>query len=709
MSFVSIRRLGLLMASVSVLHAGASYAQTAPSKAATDVEHAAAPAWLDQIDGAQAMDWVRAQNQKTLNTLGQKPLFKSFYDASLKLLQTHDRLAMPEQIDGMIYNFWRDASHQRGILRRTTQADYASEAPNWTTVLDLDALAASEQKNWVYHGLSCLDLQQSRCLLALSDGGEDAVTQREFDLSTGKFVPNGFTLPHAKMAADWLDRDTLLVSYPWTEKDVTKSSYPYIVKILKRGKKLSSATTVFTGKQTDVSVDPFVLHDGKGNQVALIREGIDAFSSRFYQYEKGRIIPLDLPERADVTGLLGHKLVVRLDQDWDTHGPNFQAGSVVLVDLDRRRMPQMLVQPQSKQVIEAAVVSHGHILVSLYDNVRGELHVFTPSGDTFNRSQLPLPKNLSVNLISADHASPLAYAESEGFLTPPTVWSIDTDAATVREVHTLPAQFDASAMTVDQFQARSTDGTDIPYFVVHAKDMPHNDANPTLLYAYGGFEVPLFPSYSAGIGVNWLSHGGVYVLANIRGGGEFGPAWHEAGLKTRRQHIYDDFAAVAHDLAARHITSSQHLAIRGGSNGGLLMGVEFTQHPDFWKAVDIEVPLLDMMNYEHMSAGASWVGEYGTVSIPEQRDFLRKISPLQNLKAGTQYPVPFIETTTKDDRVGPVHARRFAWRMSELNLPYYYWEQVAGGHGFGASQTEIAQTQALSWTYAWSALGGVAH
>lgn len=429
------------------------------------------PAWLSDINGAQAMAWVKAQNERTQRLLGHGPLYQGLYDTSLKLLQTHDRLASPFQIDGMIYNFWRDDRHLRGILRRTTPDSYAMEHPEWTVALDLDALAAQEKRNWVYGGVDCLHSQQNLCLLSLSDGGEDAKTVREFDLRTGKFVEGGFSLPHAKQGSSWLDRDTLLVSSPWTSADVTESSYPYIVKLLKRGQSLDQAQTVFTGSRKDVEVGPEVLHDGAGHQVTLIRAGLDAFASKLFLYRDGQVTPVAIPLKADVAGLF-----------------------------------------------------NGHLIVTLYDNVRGRISIYTPSGTGFTHRDLPLPQNMSVDLVSTDEESPVAYAVSTGFLSPTTLWEINSDTASVQKLHTLPAQFDASNMTVEQQETRSTDGTSVPYFIVHRRDMKLDGTNPTLLYAYGGFEVPLFPFYSAGIGNNWLSHGGVYVLANIRGGGEFGPA-----------------------------------------------------------------------------------------------------------------------------------------------------------------------------------------
>jgi prolyl oligopeptidase len=339
-------------------------------------------------------------------------------------------------------------------------------------------------------------------------------------------------------------------------------------------------------------------------------------------------------------------------------------------------------------------------LVTLLDNVKGRALAFTPeAGGGWSQASLALPDDATLGLVSTDLSSDEAFITATGFLTPSTLWQADLQSGALAKVKELPAQFDATGMVVEQHEAKSTDGTIIPYFVVHRADLKHDGSNPTILYAYGGFQVSLTPSYSATLGKLWLERGGVYVLANIRGGGEFGPAWHEAGLKTRRQRIYDDFASVGRALIATGITSPRHLGIEGGSNGGLLMGVEFNQHPDLWNAVDIQVPLLDMLRFEKIAAGTSWVGEYGSVSNPKERAFLASISPFNNLKPGMKYPEPLIWTTTKDDRVGPQHARKFAAKLAGLGYPYLFYEVTEGGHGAGANLVEKARTSALEYTY----------
>jgi prolyl oligopeptidase len=340
------------------------------------------------------------------------------------------------------------------------------------------------------------------------------------------------------------------------------------------------------------------------------------------------------------------------------------------------------------------------LVVTTLDNVRGRAALYTRTHDgAWTSTPLELPTNATVRIVDTDPTSAAAYVSTAGYLQPSTLWRADTAATTLAQVRALPAQFDASRSEVEQYEATSSDGTKIPYFIVHPKQMKLDGGNPTILYAYGGFEVSLSPSYVATTGKLWLEQGGVYVVANIRGGGEFGPAWHEAGLKTKRQIIYDDFAAVARDLIARNVTSPRRLGIMGGSNGGLLMGVQMTQHPELWNAVDIQVPLLDMLRFEQIAAGTSWVGEYGSVSVPEERAFLAKISPYNQVRRDTKYPRALIWTTTKDDRVGPQHARKFAARLSEYGVPYYYYEVIEGGHGAGANLKERAHTSALEYTY----------
>jgi prolyl oligopeptidase len=661
--------------------------------------------WLEDVHGDRATAWVKAENEKTLDVLQKDPQYATLYSDALAIAESKDRIAYPNVIGGQVYNFWQDDEHVRGIWRRTTVASYATDVPQWTTVLDLDALAKSENANWVWEGADCPPPSETRCMIDLSDGGEDAHTVREFDLSSGQFVQDGFTLPRGKQNVAWENDNTLLVAREWEKGDLTASGYPFIVKRWKRGEPLSSAVEIYRGQKTDVSAGPFTIVDTNGQRASFIQRGVDFFNNQTFIITPSGVKQFGIPSKASIAGLLNGRLLIKLEQDWTPGGQTFAQGSVVYVDLvaamaDPANLhPKIVYAPGPREEIESVSNTKNTLLVNTYENVRGRIYVLTPAADGWSKQRLDLPDNLSLDIIDSNLRNDDAYVDARGFLTPTSLYAVNAASGKLNQIKSLPAQFDASSEAVEQFEATSKDGTKVPYFVVHPKNMAYNGANPTVLYAYGGFEVSLTPSYSGTLGKLWLERGGVYVLANIRGGGEFGPAWHEAGLKTHRQRIYDDFYAVAQDLVTRKITDPRHLGIQGGSNGGLLMGVEFTEHPEMWNAVDIQVPLLDMLRFEKIEAGASWVGEYGSVSIPEERAFLASISPYNNLKVGTAYPEPLIWTTTKDDRVGPEHARKFAAKLASMQVPYLFYEVTEGGHGAGANLKERAQTSALEWTY----------
>ena len=662
--------------------------------------------WLEDQTGARAMQWVRKQNARTLPILQGDPHYAQLFKDAYGIITSKGRIPYPHVLDGAVYNFWTDATHQQGIWRRTSFASYATNAPQWTTVLDLDALSKAEHKTWVFHGADCNWPDENDCLLSLSNGGEDADTVREFDLRTDSFVNGGFTLPRGKQDVAWYNHDTLLVGREWTPGLLTKSGYPYVVKLLRRGQSLSSAVEIFRGKPTDVSDSAFSLYDAQGDRLTLINRGVDFFHSQTYLYNGKKAVLTGLPLKASIDGMVDGRIIVSLNQNWNAGGKQFPEGAVVALNYaqfksDPTHVRATLVRAAGpREAIDGVAVMRSDLIMTIYQNVRGHAFVFTPAGSTgWSVKQLDLPDNSSVEIADTNLHNNRGYLSVTSYLTPTTLWSVDADTGAVAKVKAMPAQFDASKDAVDQYEATSTDGTKIPYFVVHPKNMKLDGQNPTVLYAYGGFQIPLWPSYSGNVGKLWLERGGVYVVANIRGGGEFGPAWHDAGLKTKRQIVYDDFYSVAQDLIARKITSPRRLGIQGGSNGGLLMGVEFTEHPDEWNAVDIQVPLLDMLRYEKIDAGASWVGEYGSISNPKVKAFWEAHSPYQNLKEGVAYPEPFIWTTTKDDRVGPQHARKFAAKLAAMGVPYLFYEVTQGGHGFGANPKQDATTTALEWTY----------
>jgi prolyl oligopeptidase len=696
-----IKRLLPFMSTLAVITCASTIAAAQTASAVADPF-----LWLEELEGPRALDWVKVENAKTVGVLQKDPRFAGFYADALRIGEAKDRIPYPTIINGRAYNFWQDSAHVRGIWRTTTLADYASAAPGWTTVLDLDALATAEGKNWIWQGADCDSPSRQRCLIALSEGGEDAATVRELDLASGQFVPDGFVLPRSKQNAAWASEDTLLVAREWVPGEVTASGYPYIVKSLARGAPLSSAVELYRGTTTDVWTGPFALSDGLGHRALGVSRGVSFFESENLLVTPTGLRQLDLPKKANLQGLIQNRLLIRLAEPWTARGTSFPAGALLSVDLaaatadPEHLKPSLIYQPGPRESFNGAAATRDRLVVTSYENVRGRAFIYTPEADGgWSRRGLDLPDNSSIFLVSADDKSSDAFLAVTGFLAPTTLLHLDADAGTTTVTKTIAPRFDASAHVVEQLEATSKDGTKIPYFVVRPRNLKYDGAAPTILYAYGGFEVSLTPNYDGTTGRLWLEKGGVYVLANIRGGGEFGPAWHEAGLKTNRQRIYDDFAAVARDLIARRITSPRRLGIEGGSNGGLLMGVQFTQHPELWNALAIQVPLLDMLRFEQIQAGASWVGEYGSVSVPEERTFLASISPYHNIRRGVKYPQPLIWTTTKDDRVGPQHARKFAAKLGAMGIPYFFYEVIEGGHGSGANIKERAFTDALQFTY----------
>ena len=688
-----------------VLLAAAVMAATAARPAlAQPVAEALDPyIWLEEVNSPRAMAWVEAENARSLAVLERDPRYAGFYADALKIAEATDRIPMPRLIGGQIANLWQDAAHVHGLWRMTTPADYEKAAPAWQTLLDLDALSAAEKANWVWGGANCEPRAEKRCLVGLSDGGEDAETLREFDIATRRFVEGGFVLPKSKQNAAWETPDSLIVARDWGAGTLTASGYPFVVKRVTRGAALAASTELFRGKPDDVGVFPGSYTDGAGRTEVVITRAVTFFESQYVRVTAAGTAPIAVPRKSTLKGLLDGRLIFQVNEAWTSPqgGGPITAGALVAVDPEGKAAPEVIFAPGPRQSVDSdeVQVTRSRVLAAVYDNVRGRAMAFarTPAG--WQQTVLPLPDNAAITMAAAEQTSDTAYVSVQSFLLPTSLWKVDAAAGTAVRIKETPARFAADGLVTEQFEATSKDGTKVPYFITHRADMKLTGTTPTLMTAYGGFQVPYTPFYSGITGKLWLEKGGAFVLANIRGGGEFGPAWHEAGLKTKRQVIYDDFAAVAEDLTARRITNSKKLGIYGGSNGGLLMGVELTQRPDLFGAVSIQIPLLDMLRYEKLSAGASWVGEYGTMANPDEKAFWLKTSPYSNLKRGAAYPETLIWTTTKDDRVGPVQARKFAARMKEYGLPYLYYENTAGGHNAGANLKETARTIALEMVY----------
>ena len=663
--------------------------------------------WMEEIEGARALDWARAENARSLPRLQKDPRYAGLYEQARAIATAPDRIPGVAFAGGdRLRDFWQDATHVRGLWRETDLAGYRSGAPAWRTILDVDALSKAEGANWVFAGADCLEPDARLCLVSLSDGGKDAVTVREFDAREGRFVEAGFRLPEGKHRFDWIDRDTLLVVTALSPSESTVSGYPFIARLLKRGQTLAQAREVFRGERQDggYGVSGQVFRDAAGRVEAVVLDRpIDTFSSEHHLLLGDRTVKLGLPLRSTVQALSAGRLVVSLEADWAETG--MKAGDLVDFDLaavsraPQALRPDLVLRPTESQSVEQVASTRDRLVIGLLDNVRGRVLSLRRTATGWTSETLPLPADSTLTVTSAAKDSNRLMVGASAYLSPTSQWLADaTDGSTAR-LRSLPPRFDASNMVAEQNWAVSKDGTRIPYSVVRRKDAPMDGSNPTLLYAYGGFLVSQTPAYAAATGKLWVEKGGIYVVANIRGGGEFGPRWHNAGLKLDRMRVYDDFFAVSEDLVQRGYTSQRRLGIMGGSNGGLLMGVALTKRPELYNAVVIQVPLFDMIRYTQIGAGASWVGEYGDPAVPAEREMLMSYSPYQNLKAGRPYPTVFIETSTKDDRVHPAHARKAAARLKELGYDYIYYENIDGGHAAAANLNERAVRQALEYTY----------
>ena len=658
--------------------------------------------WLEDVHGTRALAWVEGENTRTAGRLERDPRYETFRREALTVLTAGDRIPAPAFLGDRIANLWQDETHVKGLWRATTAAGYVSAAPVWETLLDLDALSKAEGRNWIFKGVNCLSPAETRCLVRLSNGGGDAAEIREFDIPSRTFVKDGFQFSSGKQDVEWLDADTVLVSRDWGPGTLTASGYPFVVKMLRRGQPETGAKEIYRGLPADVRVAPTVLR-GPGGKVEHVL--VDR-SPAFFQGEwrvlqpDGSLRLLDLPRHAELRGYVAGRMIVSVNEAWaaSPHHPAFMAGALVAFD-PKDDTAALIAEPGPTQTFDNVTTTRDRVLVQLLDNVNGALDVYAPAARGWTKTRLPLPPGLALTVRAADHGSDRAYVQSEGFLEPPALWSLDAAAGTVTKIRSLAPKFDASKDLVEQRFAVSTDGTRVPYFLVRPKAMKPDGTTPVQMFGYGGFLISETPTYRPELGKLWLERGGAYVLTNIRGGGEFGPAWHDAALREHRQRAFDDFAAVARDLIATGVTSPKHLGIYGRSNGGVLTSVSITQHPELFNAAVIESPLIDMLRYNHLSAGASWVAEYGNPDVPEDRAFIAGYSAYTRLQPGATYPEPYITTNTEDDRVHPGHPRKFAAALQGLGKPYLYYENTFGGHANDADPELNARRWARHYVY----------
>jgi len=679
--------------------------------------------WLEDVHGDRALAWVRERSALTEAELQARPGFEALRSSIREVLDSKAQIPHVVRRAGWLYNFWRDAEQPRGLWRRTSLEQYRQAEPAWETVLDLDALAAAEGENWVWAGTSFLGPEYRRCMLALSRGGADASVLREFDVVDKHFVEGGFALPEAKTRVVWQDENHLYVGTDFGPGSLTDSGYPRLVKRWQRGLPLATARTVFEGEREDVSVGVSVDHT-PGFERTTFARALDFYTSRLWLLHTGAqasrqadsLLAVDKPVDAELM-FWRDRVLIQLRSDWPLGQTTWPQGSLLLGDaaayLKGQRSFQALFTPTATRSLTSFDLGRDTVLLTVSDNVASKLEELRWQHGRWMRREVnaPFPGTLSAStlhdpLLVVDPLADAYLLNVSDFLRPDTL-QLGRFGSDEREtLKTRPAFYDAQGLRAEQHFATSRDGTRVPYFVIWPRGATADGDNPTLLYGYGGFEVSMQPSYSGIQGRAWTTQGGVYVLANIRGGGEFGPGWHQAALKANKQNSYDDFAAVAEDLIARHITRPGRLAIQGGSNGGLLVGAVMLQRPELFSAVVCQVPLLDMKRYHTLLAGASWMAEYGDPDDAAEWAVIARYSPYQNVKPGVKLPRVLFITSTRDDRVHPGHARKMAARMLEQGHELLYWENIEGGHGGAADNAQRAQMSALEFSFLWQQLGG---
>ena len=667
--------------------------------------------WLENIEGSRALAWVHAQNAGTFQRYRHDPLYQVLHRDALSVLESRSRVPGVRQLGGYVYNLWQDKDHPRGIYRRAPVESFRQNKPDWQTVLDIDALSKREGKRWAFHGMTCLPPEYVHCMVSLAPGGGDAVQIREFNTKTLSFVKGGFFLPTAKSYVGWVDADTLYVGTDFGKGSLTDSGYPRSARIWKRGTPAGQAKSLYEASTKSVAAQAQRIRTSTGD-IDIVSDQFTFWKARYFQILNGSLKRLDLPDTAAVDGGYKGSLVISLKADWRRGHITYPDGSVVLADPNALRGGDgrvlLLVRPTPSQVVEAVDPMPQGILVIMLDNVRGRLYRYEVDGGKVLRQSIPFPDNGALTVMSTSDQTGEAFVKYESFLTPPTLYYLGSGSIQAQKVTAQQPTFDGSRFAVHQYWATSQDGTRIPYFVVGARDMKFDGKNPVWMFSYGGFEIALTPSYSGSYedlhgayGKLWLERGGVFVLANIRGGGEFGPKWHTQALKANHVKAFQDFEAVARDLFKRGITSPQHLGIEGRSNGGLLVASTMIRRPELYGAVVCGSPLLDMKRYNKLLAGASWMAEYGNPDNPRDWAYIRKYSPYQNVKPGQKYPPIFFYSSTRDDRVDPGHARKMVAKMEAMGYHVFYYENTEGGHHGSVTPEQLATRIALTYTFLW--------
>ena len=672
--------------------------------------------WLEDIDGARSMEWVGQHNEATAKRLVALPEYAGLYRDALTVLGSASRLPEVQQHGKWLYNLWQDAAHPRGVYRRTTLAEFRKANTHWETLLDIDALSQQEGTGYAFGGAQFRDPDNRRALIELAPGGGDAAEVREFDVESRTFVTDGFRLPVAKSRVSWRDDDSLYVATDFGPGSLTRSGYPRVVKVWQRGSPLAAATPLYEAQVDSVSADVRRIDVPDGPGLDILNEQLTFWTNRRSLLVDGKPVPLALPPTTLIAGSYQGKLVLWLKEDWPRAGKAWPAGAILLATPalleGRGGEPEAVFLPDGHAIVQGVESTRAGILLTQLDNVRGRLDRYSHDARGWHRSAVPFPDNGSISVITVDDASGDAVVQYESFLTPPSLWHVPAGPGKPQKLKSQAASFDGSRFKATQYWTTSADGTRIPYFVVGGKHLKFDSENPVWMFSYGGFEESLVPTYSGSYedlhgayGKLWLERGGVFVLANIRGGGEFGPAWHTSALKANHVKAFEDFEAVAADLARRRIASPRHIGIEGRSNGGLLVSSTLLRHPELYGAVVCGNPLTDMQRYNKLLAGASWEGEYGNPDDPADWAFIGQYSPYQRLQAHMNLPPVMFYSTTRDDRVHPAHARKMAAKMEDEGYPVEYFENIEGGHHGPVVTEQLATRIARTFAFLWSHVG----
>jgi prolyl oligopeptidase len=666
--------------------------------------------WLEEIQGERALakvDQWNADTEAVLTAQAEYPLAKAW---ARQILDDTRQIAMPDAVMGdQVTNLWRDADNPRGLWRTATLQSYLAGAPEWRTLIDVDQLGEDEGQSWVWHGANCLAPEYTRCLVSLSPGGTDADVVREFDISTGAFVQGGFTLPEAKSNVAWYDENTLFVGTDEGAGSLTDSGYPRLVKLWQRGTDFAQARLIAEGQQTDISMSGFSVLDGE-TRWRFVRRGPDFWTGEYRLVaEDGSLIALPLPRDAGFEAVLDGHVIAKMNSlqvssaGWSAPMGALVAWSLADIAAGRSVAPTVIFRPSETQAVEDVAASETKLWVKVLDDVSGKLIELTPGAEGWAQRTMDLPANSTIQIAETSGKGDTAFVTVESMLTPPTLYAVPSDGAP-EAIASEPAQFDAGKFTVEQKFAISKDGTKVPYYLVRPKDA--EGPLPTLIHAYGGFRAAQTPKYltaepyrSGPLGLFWVESGNAYVLANIRGGGEYGPSWHEDALREKRQNSFDDFHAVTDDLVANRLATPGRIAASGRSNGGVLVGAVANQRPDLYGAIISGSPLIDMKRYNKLLAGASWMAEYGNPDVPSDWAFMREWSPYQNMRDTPDVPAAFYYLSTLDDRVHPGHARKAAAKHEAWGQTFYYHEYREGGHSVGSDHEEDAKRAALLLAY----------